>query len=277
MTGLLEETPLEGLSFDCLKQHIPNVDIETVCRPSSVESIALSDQCPQGTTVHAQDGKVSFSGSVIKQYNDVLEYIDENNPRIRRHNQPGVGCKFPQNAIRESICNAIIHRDYSVPDDIEITLSDELIVIDSPGSIWFPQDWNIKIWSEPRNVHIGRIMCSLGNARMTGNGLRIIKDSYRRSGAIPGIVAKDDCFIVSLPSLGEIGDSRNTVIKVSDYLGRNPGSSVDEISDVLLVSMNHAKRILQKMEDEGDVFGMGRGNKRRYYLSKQTSRIDCLQ
>lgn len=271
MTELLEEMFPNELSFDYLEQNALNIDVKALQESSPIELIVLSDQCPRNIMIHTKSENVPFSGSVIKQYNDVLNYLDENNPRIKRHNQPGVGCKFPQNAIRESVCNAIIHRDYMTSNDIEITLSDEMIVIESPGSIWFPQDWNIKIWSEPRNKHIGKIMCSLGNARMAGNGLRIIKDSYRRSGAIPGIVAKDDCFVISLPSLGEIGDSRNTMIKVSDYLGRNPGTSVDEISDVLLVSLNHTKRILQKMEDGGEVFGMGRGNKRRYYLTKQTA------
>lgn len=268
MVGLLGNIRSEDLSFEYLKKNIASTYIDAVYKNDSAEANALSDQCTRHIIIRSDEDSVSFSGCILKQYAEVLEYLDERNPRIRRKNQPGLGCKFPQNAIKESICNAVIHSDYSIPKDIEIVLSDNMISIDSPGSIWFPQDWNIKIWSEPRNMIIGKIMCSLGNARLTGNGLRIVRDSYRRSGAIPGIVAKDDCFSVSLPSIGEIGNSENTIIKVSEYLEKNPGSTIDMISDVLLVSLNHTKRVLQKMEDEGSVFGMGRGSKRRFYLTK---------
>lgn len=266
MTELIKKSYANELSFEYLKKNISLESVENDI-DDSPEIVALSDQCYWHIRVFKNGTEKIFSGSIIKQYHECMAYMDEINPRIRRPNQPGFGCKFPQNAIKESLCNAMIHRDYTDNRNIDVMISEESVVIMSPGSIWFPKDWNIKIWSEPRNRTIAKIMCILGNARMNGSGLRFIKDAYRRSGSIPGIVAKDDCFIITLPSIGNLGDSRNTMVKISGFLDINHGSTINEISDILLVSTNHAKRILQKMEEDGNVFGVGRGNSRRYFLT----------
>ena len=44
-----------------------------------------------------------------------------------------VKTKYPKNALHEILTNAVLHRDYSVPDDIHIRIFDNRVEIQSPG------------------------------------------------------------------------------------------------------------------------------------------------
>lgn len=43
---------------------------------------------------------------------------------------------YPLKALREVVLNAIVHRDYREPSDIQIKIYDDKIVISSPGGLY---------------------------------------------------------------------------------------------------------------------------------------------
>ena len=85
-------------------------------------ALLLSDQCTHTIKVavfQGNDGSIfrarrEFTGSVLKQLNDVYEYIDGRNETeasfsgLLRTDQRD----YPEVALREALLNCIIHRDY---------------------------------------------------------------------------------------------------------------------------------------------------------------------
>lgn len=125
--------------------------------------LMLSDQCPWHFRIESSvDGIIKVTrGSMIKQIDDCLRTLDRMNPRMCNDRQPGRFRRFPKAALEETVLNAVIHRDYDIQDDTVITLHPDSLDFESPGTLWFPDRWNIRIWSEPRNLEIANILMRL--------------------------------------------------------------------------------------------------------------------
>jgi ATP-dependent DNA helicase RecG len=55
---------------------------------------------------------------------------------IRRMTPEGlVTVEYPEETLHEIITNAVLHRDYSIPDDIHIRIYDNRVEVESPGSL----------------------------------------------------------------------------------------------------------------------------------------------
>ncbi len=110
--------------------------------------------------------------------------------------------EIPIEAIRESLINAVVHRDYSNDGrDIKIGVYDDMVNIVSPGA--FPstitQEDILEGRSEIRNKVIARVFKELNYIEQWGSGIRRIKSSCRaRSLKEPEIVEKGDFVDVSL-------------------------------------------------------------------------------
>ncbi len=86
-----------------------------------------------------------FKGNLIAAVNEVLDFI-------QRHISMGVGIgakaardekwDYPLEALREDVVNAIVHRDYTDPGNIQIRIFDDRLEIWSPGLL--PKELNIK-------------------------------------------------------------------------------------------------------------------------------------
>jgi ATP-dependent DNA helicase RecG len=43
--------------------------------------------------------------------------------------------EYPEETLHEIITNAVLHRDYSIPDDIHIRIYDNRVEVESPGTL----------------------------------------------------------------------------------------------------------------------------------------------
>ena len=107
--------------------------------------LLLSDECPYSIKCAIFEGKndikfkdrKEFSGCVIKQVNEVTDYLNIYN----RISSEIIGLKrvdtrdYPEYALRESILNAVIRRDYNFTGSILISLYDNHIEITSLGGL----------------------------------------------------------------------------------------------------------------------------------------------
>ncbi|WP_430884131.1 ATP-binding protein [Fusibacter sp. JL216-2] len=105
-------------------------------------------------------------------------------------------------AIRESLVNAVVHRDYlNDGRDIKIGICDDIVNVVSPGG--FPstitQEDILEGRSEIRNKVIARVFKELNYIEQWGSGIRRIKSScISRKLKEPEIVEKGDFVDVSL-------------------------------------------------------------------------------
>jgi ATP-dependent DNA helicase RecG len=110
--------------------------------------------------------------------------------------------KYPVIAIKEIIVNAIIHRDYSLNDDIHIIIYDDRIEIKSPGKLpGYITSKNIYDERFSRNPVIVRLLHKLPNPpnHDIGEGLDTAKNQLHQVGLVPPeIEDKNNAVIVTI-------------------------------------------------------------------------------
>lgn len=109
---------------------------------------------------------------------------------------------YPQEAVHEIITNAVIHRDYSIADDVHIRIFDNRIEVESPGRL--PAHVTIKNILEERfsrNGSIVRMLNRFPNApnKDVGEGLNTAFDAMVKLGLKePTITEKENSVLVTI-------------------------------------------------------------------------------
>lgn len=117
----------------------------------------------------------------------------------RRHQRGAL----PLDAIRESVVNAVAHRDYSLENtDIEISLYADRLEVISPGRL--PDDITVEMMKDgaraTRNDLLKDMLRNYGYIEHRGSGVRnqIIGSMIKHNGREPELIAKELRFIVRL-------------------------------------------------------------------------------
>lgn len=164
--------------------------------------------------------------------------------------------QYPSEALKEILVNAVIHRDYSLNDDIHVKIFDNRIEIQSPGKL--PGYISINnIYEErfSRNPNIVRMLHNLPNPvnHDIGEGLDTAKNELKKAGLVdPIFVEKDNAFVVTvrhqrIASLADI---------IIGYITENPSA---ELTNKLIRQlsgeddMQKVKLALQKLRSNGHI------------------------
>jgi ATP-dependent DNA helicase RecG len=88
-------------------------------------------------TREALDGvPTTVEGCAYRQIYAAVSATKQIIERIRRMTPQGlVAVEYPEETLHEIITNAVLHRDYSIPDDIHIRVYDNRVEVESPGSL----------------------------------------------------------------------------------------------------------------------------------------------
>jgi len=112
--------------------------------------------------------------------------------------------KFPLEALREAIVNALVHRDWSRPAEIEVVNYQDRIEIKSPGPLQNSMTVEKMLAGQrsPRNTTIVEIMRDYGYVDARGMGVRrkIVPLVHELSGQEARFEATDDYLRVTLPA-----------------------------------------------------------------------------
>jgi ATP-dependent DNA helicase RecG len=137
-----------------------------------------------------------------------------------------VKLSYPAEALKEVLVNAVVHRDYSLNDDIHVRVFDNRVEVQSPGKL--PGYMTIEnLYTErfSRNPNIVRMLHNLPNPvnHDIGEGLDTAKNELKSAGLIaPMFEEKDNAFIVTIKHQ-KIASIEDIIMK---YFEENPGSSV---------------------------------------------------
>jgi ATP-dependent DNA helicase RecG len=189
--------------------------------------------------------------------------------------------EIPVEAIRESLVNAIVHRDYSNDGrDIKIGIYDDIVNVVSPGG--FPstitQEDILEGRSEIRNKVVARVFKELNYIEQWGSGIRRIKSSCKARGLKePEILEKGDFVDVSLfrktvvtPKIKEdnkpLSDQEERII---EYLKEHDGIiKTKDVKSILGVEERRARVILKKLINKNIIAKKGNGSRTFYALKK---------
>ena len=254
-------------------------------------ALLLSDQCHHTIKVAVfkdelctefRDSK-EFGGSVFKQLDDAVNYLALCNKTVsiikgvvRTDKQD-----YPEEAIREALLNALVHRDYSFSGSIIINVNDECMEFISIGGLLpglSAEDIRSGI-SQPRNRKLAEIFHRLRLIESYGTGIRKIYALYKECPAQPHIEVTHNTFKLVLPNMNavsaasvskapeaESGTSTATpqMKTVLDYLAEYGEMSDEDLQELLNIKKTRAYLLSRQMSEMGLIEVIGKGSAKRY-------------
>lgn len=249
-------------------------------------ALLLSDQCAHTTkiAVFSDDARTvfrdskEFNGSIFKQFEDAVNYLALCNKTssvikgvVRTDKQD-----YPEEAIREALLNAIVHRDYSFSGSIIINVTDRMMEFISLGGLLpglSPDDIRSGI-SQPRNKNLAEVFHRLRLIESYGTGIRRIFNLYTTCSEQPQIEVTANTFKIVLPNMNAVPaaepDNNAAVTpqmqKVLDFIKANGQITEKEISDLLGLKKTRTFTVAKQMRDLGLIKVVGRGDSKKYLL-----------
>ena len=267
-------------------------------------ALLLSDQCPftikaarfSGTDKYTFQDRAEFSGSLFAQLEQAYAYLEKHNQlgsrfsglhRIDRRD-------YPDEALREALLNAAIHRDYSYHSSILISIFDDRMEIVSMGGLMpgLTQGDIMMGISLQRNENLAAVFYRLQLVEAFGTGLPRINLAYKKAARKPEIHVSENAFKIVLPNqntgctsaAGECLELREPETsyhpdrpaqpaplhhqRVLDYLAAHPTITRPQAERLLAVSQATAARLLARMTSEGSLQRQGQGRDTCYQLPR---------
>ena len=182
---------------------------------------------------------------------------------------------FSERVVRESVLNAVSHRDYQLGGSVFIRQHPRRLVLESPGG--FPvgiTEQNILDRQLPRNRRITDIFAKCGLVERSGQGMNLMFElSIQESKPTPDFTGTDQYQVV-LNLNGEVQDPR--FLQFLEKVGRETLSLFSTADFLLIDHIHRACRIpdhlqnrLQSLVEKGVVERFGRGRGVKYILSRR--------
>ena len=256
-------------------------------------AMILSDQCQHTTKIAVfgdednitfKDAK-EFGGSVFRQLEESFAYLTLCNrtaatfkglERVERSD-------YPEEALREALLNALVHRDYSFSGSIIINVNDSCMEFISIGGLLpglSAEDIRNGI-SQPRNRKLAEIFHRLRLIESYGTGIRKIYALYKGCAAQPRIEVTPNTFKLVLPNMNvctEMSEAvsektENTPAVVTpqmktgrDYLAEYGEMTDEDLQELLNIKKTRAYLLARQMNENGLIEIVGRGAAKKYKL-----------
>jgi ATP-dependent DNA helicase RecG len=112
--------------------------------------------------------------------------------------------RFPTEAVREALLNALVHRDWTRPTEVEVVNYSDRLVVTSPGALQNSMTIEKMLAGQrsARNPIIVEVMRDYGYVEQRGMGVRrkIVPLTRDFAGREPAFEATDDFVRVTLPA-----------------------------------------------------------------------------
>jgi len=246
-------------------------------------ALLLSDQCAHTTkiAVFSDDARTvfrdskEFGGSVFRQVEDTVNYLALCNKTssvikgvVRTDKQD-----YPEEAIREALLNAVVHRDYGFSGSIIINVTDRRMEFISLGGLLpglSADDIRSGI-SQPRNKNLAEVFHRLRLIESYGTGIRRIFNLYADCPAEPQIEVTSNTFKIVLPNMNAVFAAEKAAVspqmqKVLDYIKANGPVTEKEIGTLLGLKKTRTFTVAKQMRDLGLIKVIGRGENKRYVM-----------
>ncbi len=290
--SLLQDLTFNALSKEFEKRELnftqiqmENLGIMTSDKIYTNMGLLLSDQCKHSIKVAIFQGmdksvfkdRKEFSGSLFTQLSEVYRLIDfYNGTKANFHDLMRVDVRdYPEDAIRETLLNAIVHRDYSFSGSILINIySDRLEMISLGGLVPGLSLEAAKMGaSQARNEKLAALFYRLKLIEAYGTGISKTISSYKDSALEPIFESAQGAFRVILPNINIDSNSisnSDMIIVDEKYLSvvnlfkeQNEITRKD-IERVMGIKSTHAINTINEMINKKIIKKTGKGKNTRY-------------
>lgn len=177
--------------------------------------------------------------------------------------------KIPEEAFREAIANALIHRAWDVEARIRVMMFDDRLEVISPGGLLSgisETEYLSGRISVLRNRNLANVFYRLGFVEIFGTGITRIKQLYEDSVRKPDFEVTENTIKIILPVFEEnfnLTDDERAVYKI---LSRTILKPIAEIAPYLPFGKSKTTQLLKNMCQKGVIVVEGRGRGTKYII-----------
>lgn len=234
----------------------------------------------QGTDKAIFRDRKEFSGSILKQLEEVYQFIDlYNKTQATFSGLDRIDTRdYPEEAVREALLNSIVHRDYSVGASNLINIYDDRIEFVSVGGLVAGLELKSIFLgiSQTRNPNLAAVFYRMRLIESYGTGIGKIQRAYIGNDREPEFETAKGVFRVTLPNCNEgvvpgQGSVREEKIPLDkqkqlilEYAAENGGITRKEAEELLDAGSTKAFRLLKELCGSGELEVQGSGRLSKY-------------
>lgn len=255
-------------------------------------ALLLSDQCEtttkvalfQGTDKELFRDRKEFSGSILKQLEDVYQFIDLVNKTkatfsgLNRSDRRD----YPEEAVREALLNSIVHRDYSLSGSNLVNVYEDRIEFVSLGGLVSGLELKSIFLgvSQSRNPNLAAVFYRMRLIESYGTGIGKIERAYKANQLQPEFETAKGVFRVTLPNRNEeqglniqpdsesegdisLNEQKNLIIQ---YAQENGSITRKEVEDLIGAGTTKAFRLLKELCEANRLEQKGNGRLSIYVI-----------
>ena len=266
-------------------------------------AMLLSDQCVHTIKVAVFQGKDQtvfkdrreFAGALMKQMNDVYDYIDF-------HNQTHATIEkllridvrdYPEIAVREALLNLLVHRDYAFSASALISIYEDRMEFVSIGGLMPGIDLEDVMAgiSVCRNQDLANVFYWLHLIEAYGTGISKIIGAYADEEEKPVIETTRNAFKIILPNINAMREKvrisepeakeenpetnkedtqelSSEEEQVLEYAGKHEDFTKNDVVSLLKVSASTAARVIRGLVERNFLKRNGKARNTYYTLQK---------
>jgi ATP-dependent DNA helicase RecG len=220
--------------------------------------LLLSDQCKhsikiayfQDTTKNQFKDRKEFTGSLFLQLSEAYQYIE----LINKTSSSFEGLQridnrdYPPEALRETLLNAIIHREYSFSGSTLINIYEDRIEFITLGGLvsGITKEAIMIGISQSRNENLANVFYRSKLIEVYGTGITKIFESYKDYEVEPVINALDSAFQVILPNTNYKNYDKKPYIVKEEKIAYSKSLKITMQHQKILELFKHKKHLTRK-------------------------------
>ena len=198
---------------------------------------------------------ITIEGSLYDQIKNAVQITISEIEKIKHMGESGLEpIKYPHETLHEIITNAVIHRDYSIADDIHVRIFDNRVEVQSPGR--FPAHVNTKNYLTERFARNGQIVRLLNKFpdppnKDVGEGLNTAFEKMTALGLREPEIEELNSDVLVTIRHEPLASPEQTILK---YLQTNQTIKNKKAREITHIKDNDKmKRILSQMADRYEI------------------------
>ena len=240
--------------------------------------LLVSDQCKhsikfaifQGTDKLVFKDRKELVGSLFAQLTDAYKTIDfYNGTKATFHDLLRTDERdYPENAVREALLNAIVHRDYSFSGSTFINLYSDRLEIISLGGLVSGLSLEAAMLgaSQTRNEKLASLFYRMKLIEAYGTGISKIISCYKGLPVQPKFENVEGAFRVTLPNIHaqELNAEDEKYLPILRLFENKKEITRSDVEEALGAGTTHAINMLKEMLDKELIKKVGNGRLTRY-------------